>query len=136
MLASRLDKELEERLTAAAKKSGRTKTALARKAIEEYIDELEDIALLEAALADYDPSQNIPIEEVIRRLGLEDCVFKARRQAVRRSRQGGSAKNRQNIAPDRRSGCSPPTRPRTRRRLCRSLALSHRPLPGCRKDRG
>ncbi|MBB5705027.1 DUF6290 family protein [Sphingopyxis panaciterrulae] len=72
MLAIRLDKELEERLTAAAKKSGRTKTALARKAIEEYIDELEDIALLEAALADYDPSQNIPIEEVIRRLGLED----------------------------------------------------------------
>lgn len=72
MLAIRLDKELEERLTAAAKQSGRTKTALARKAIEEYIDELEDIALLEAALADYDPSQNIPIEDVIRRLGLDD----------------------------------------------------------------
>jgi RHH-type rel operon transcriptional repressor/antitoxin RelB len=71
MLAIRLDKELESRLSAAAKRSGRTKTALARKAIEEYIDELEDLALLEEALADYDPSQNVPMEEVIRRLGLE-----------------------------------------------------------------
>jgi RHH-type rel operon transcriptional repressor/antitoxin RelB len=71
MLAIRLDKELEDRLAAAAKRSGRTKTALARKAIEEYIEELEDHALLEEALADYDPSQNVPIEEVIRRLGLE-----------------------------------------------------------------
>ena len=71
MLAIRLDKELEERLTAAAKKSGRTKTALARKAIEEYIDELEDVALLEAALADYDPSKNISMEQMRRELGLD-----------------------------------------------------------------
>jgi len=71
MLAIRLDKELEERLTAAAKKSGRTKTALARRAIEEYIDELEDIALLEAALADYDPSKNISMEQMRRELGLD-----------------------------------------------------------------
>lgn len=71
MLAIRLDKELEERLASAAKRSGRTKTALARKAIEEYIDELEDIALLEAALADYDPSKNISIEQLRRELGLD-----------------------------------------------------------------
>lgn len=71
MLAIRLDKALEERLTAAAKKSGRTKTALARRAIEEYIDELEDIALLEAALADYDPSKNISMEQMRRELGLD-----------------------------------------------------------------
>ncbi len=71
MLAIRLDKELEERLTAAAKKSGRTKTALARRAIEEYIDDLEDIALLEAALADYDPSKNISMEQMRRELGLD-----------------------------------------------------------------
>ncbi|MCW5646437.1 MAG: ribbon-helix-helix protein, CopG family [Sphingopyxis sp.] len=71
MLAIRLDKELEDRLAKAAKLSGRTKTALARKAIEEYIDELEDIALLEAALADYDPSKNISIEQMRRELGLD-----------------------------------------------------------------
>jgi len=71
MLAIRLDKELEDRLANAAKRSGRTKTSLARKAIEEYIDELEDIALLEEALADYDPSQNVSIEQVRRELGLD-----------------------------------------------------------------
>ena len=71
MLAIRLDKALEERLTAAAKKSGHTKSALARRAIEEYIDELEDIALLEAALADYDPSKNISMGQMRRELGLD-----------------------------------------------------------------
>lgn len=71
MLAIRLDKELEDRLASAAKRSRRTKTALARKAIEEYIDELEDIALLEEALADYDPSKNVSIELVRRELGLD-----------------------------------------------------------------
>jgi RHH-type rel operon transcriptional repressor/antitoxin RelB len=71
MLAIRLDKELEERLNAAAKQSGRTKTALARKAIEQYIDDIEDIALLEAALADYDPSKNISMEQMRRELGLD-----------------------------------------------------------------
>ncbi|BBB13249.1 type II toxin-antitoxin system RelB family antitoxin [Sphingopyxis sp. FD7] len=71
MLAIRLDKELEDRLASAAKRSGRTKTALARKAIEEYIDDLEDIALLEEALADYDPSKNVSIEQVRRELGLD-----------------------------------------------------------------
>ena len=72
MLAIRLDKELEERLTEAAKRAGRTKTWFAKRAIEEYIDELEDYALLEEALKDYDPSQNISLEEVKRRLGLAD----------------------------------------------------------------
>jgi RHH-type transcriptional regulator, rel operon repressor / antitoxin RelB len=72
MLAIRLDKELEERLTEAAKRAGRTKTWFAKRAIEEYIDELEDYALLEEALKDYDPSQNISLEEVKRRLGLDD----------------------------------------------------------------
>ncbi len=71
MLAIRLDKELEERLATAARRSGRTKTALARKAIEEYIEDLEDIALLEEALANYDPSKNISMEQMRRELGLE-----------------------------------------------------------------
>jgi len=71
VLAIRLDKELEERLTVAAKRSGRTKTWFARRAIEEYIDELEDYALLEEALKDYDPSKNISLEKMKRQLGLE-----------------------------------------------------------------
>ncbi|SNS86707.1 type II toxin-antitoxin system RelB family antitoxin [Sphingopyxis indica] len=71
MLAIRLDKELEERLSAAAKRSGRTKTALARKAIEEYIDELEDIALLEAALNEAGAGKTISHEQMRRELGLD-----------------------------------------------------------------
>ncbi len=71
MLAIRLDKELEERLTAAAKRSGRTKTALARKAIEEYIEDLEDIALLEEALKNPDAGKTVSLEQMRRELGLD-----------------------------------------------------------------
>jgi len=71
MLAIRLDKELEERLAAAARRSGRTKTALARKAIEEYIEDLEDIALLEEALNQPDAGKSVSIEQMRRELGLD-----------------------------------------------------------------
>lgn len=71
MLAVRLDAELEARLGALAKRTGRSKSYIAREAIQERIDYLEDLALLEEALKDYDPKQNVPIEDVIRRLDLE-----------------------------------------------------------------
>jgi len=72
MLAVRLDPDLEARLTAVAKRTGRSKSYYARKAITEMIEELEDIALLEEALKDYDPSKNVPLDQVMRDLGLED----------------------------------------------------------------
>lgn len=72
MLAVRLDPDLEARLTAVAKRTGRSKSYYARKAIAEMIEELEDIALLEEALKDYDPAKNSPLDEVMRNLGLED----------------------------------------------------------------
>lgn len=72
MLAVRLDPDLEARLTAVAKRTGRSKSYYARKAIAEMIEELEDIALLEEALKDYDPAKNLPLDEVMRNLGLED----------------------------------------------------------------
>jgi len=72
MLAVRLDPDLEARLTAVAKRTGRSKSYYARKAIAEMIEELEDIALLEEALKDYDPSKNVPLDQVMRDLGLED----------------------------------------------------------------
>ncbi|PKQ00535.1 MAG: CopG family transcriptional regulator [Alphaproteobacteria bacterium HGW-Alphaproteobacteria-13] len=71
MLAIRLDRELEERLAAAAKRSGRTKTALARKAIEEYIEDLEDITLLEEALNHPDAGKSVSIDQMRRELGLD-----------------------------------------------------------------
>lgn len=48
MLAIRLPEGIEARLNALADETGRTKTTLAREAIVEYIDDLEDYYLAEA----------------------------------------------------------------------------------------
>ena len=72
MLAIRLDKDLEARLTDAAKRAGRTKTAFARKAIEDYIEDIEDIAAAEEALRNHDPAKTISIAQLRAELGLED----------------------------------------------------------------
>ena len=71
MLAIRLDADLEARLTAIAKRTGRTKTFYARQAIIDKIDELEDIALLEEALRDPDSGKAITLAEMRAELGLD-----------------------------------------------------------------
>ena len=71
MLAVRLDADLEQRLTAVAKRTGRSKSYYAREAIRDKIEELEDLAAAEAALRNYDSAQNISIEQMKRELGLE-----------------------------------------------------------------
>ena len=48
MLAIRLPDDIELRLASLAAETGRTKTALAREAILEYIDDLEDLYLAES----------------------------------------------------------------------------------------
>lgn len=68
MLAIRLPEEIEQRLDALAKESGRTKTTLAREAILEHIDDLEDYYLAEARARKN--RKTIPLEEVERKLGL------------------------------------------------------------------
>ena len=45
MLAIRLDKDIEDRLTLLARKTGRTKTYYAREAILEHLQDLEDAYL-------------------------------------------------------------------------------------------
>ena len=66
MLAIRLPDSIEERLNTLAAKTGRSKTALAREAIVEYIDDLEDYYLAEArARLNRKP---IPLVEVKRKL--------------------------------------------------------------------
>ena len=72
MLAVRLDADLEARLTAVAKRTGRSKSYYAREALREKIEELEDIADAEALLRDHDPAQNISLAEMKRRLGLDN----------------------------------------------------------------
>lgn len=68
MLAIRLPKAIETRLTALAAETGHTKTALAREAILEYIDDLEDYYLAEARARKN--RKTIPLAEVERELGL------------------------------------------------------------------
>ncbi|RIV83463.1 ribbon-helix-helix protein, CopG family [Aurantiacibacter xanthus] len=71
MLAVRLDPELEARLTAVAKRMGRSKSHLAREALIERIEELEDLALLEEALRNPEPGENITLDQLKRELGLD-----------------------------------------------------------------
>ncbi len=71
MLAVRLDKDLEDRLSAVAKRTGRSKSHYVREALIEKIEELEDIALLEEALRDPDAGKTRPLADVVRELGLD-----------------------------------------------------------------
>jgi len=68
MLAIRLPDAMEERLNSLAQETGRTKTALAREAIAEYIDDLEDFYLAEARARKN--RKTIPLAEVEKKLGL------------------------------------------------------------------
>ena len=68
MLAIRLPQPIEDRLTALAQESGRTKTTLAREAILEYIEDLEDFYLAEARARR--SRKMIPLDDVERQLGL------------------------------------------------------------------
>ncbi len=70
MLAIRLTPDIEKRLDALAKKTGRSKTYYAREAILEYLEDLEDYYLALARV-----EKNLPglsLEEVEKRLGLAD----------------------------------------------------------------
>ncbi len=73
MLAIRLPAEIEKRLDDLAKATGRTKTFYAREAILEYLDDLEDIYLAEKRLEDIRAgrTQTVPLEEVMKRYGME-----------------------------------------------------------------
>lgn len=63
MLALRLPKDLEARLEAMAKKTGRTKSYYARLAIIEKLEDLEDIFLADERMKN--PGVPIPLEEVM-----------------------------------------------------------------------
>lgn len=70
MLAIRLEPEVEARLDALAKSTGRTKSFYAREAIMEHLEDLEDYYL--AAERIKSDTQSIPLSEVEERLGLAD----------------------------------------------------------------
>ena len=74
MLALRLPDDLEARLDALAKKTGRTKSFYAREAIAEYIDDLEDLYLAQKrqALRERGKALTVPLAGVEKSLGLAD----------------------------------------------------------------
>ena len=73
MLAIRLPAEVENRLDALAKATGRTKTFYAREAILEHLDDLEDLYLAERELAAVraGKSKTMPLEELMKRYDME-----------------------------------------------------------------
>jgi RHH-type rel operon transcriptional repressor/antitoxin RelB len=73
MLAIRLPEEVEKRLDALARRTGRTKTFYAREAIMEHLDDLEDLYLAEEALARLrrGEEKTIPLEDILSRYGVE-----------------------------------------------------------------
>lgn len=74
MLALRLPPEIENRLAALSKRTGRSKSYYAREAILEYIDELEDAYLAEQRLADLrgGRSDTVPLSDLMKQYGLGD----------------------------------------------------------------
>jgi len=71
MLALRLPKDIEDRLEALAKKTGRTKSFYAREAILKHLEDLEDAYLADEAIRN-DSGERIPLEDIIAEFELED----------------------------------------------------------------
>lgn len=70
MIAVRLPPGIEKRLEKLARKTGRSKTFYVREAILQHLEDLEDYYLAVKRLEENLPG--VPLEEVERRLGLED----------------------------------------------------------------
>ncbi|MCW5222598.1 type II toxin-antitoxin system RelB family antitoxin [Verminephrobacter aporrectodeae] len=73
-ISIRLPDDVEARLKKLAALTGRSKTYYATEAICEHIDDLEDLYLAERELEAIraDKSQTVPLEEVMKRYGMED----------------------------------------------------------------
>ncbi|MDF1569518.1 MAG: type II toxin-antitoxin system VapB family antitoxin [Spirochaetaceae bacterium] len=74
MLAVRVSQEVEERLARLAKLTGRTKTFYVREALEEHLDELEEIYLAEHVLEEIRSGKEemVSLDSLIAKHGLDD----------------------------------------------------------------
>lgn len=70
----RLQEDIEQRLNALVAETGRSKAYYIREAVEEYMDDLEDVYLTEKRLEEIRAgrSRTYTLEEVEARLGLAD----------------------------------------------------------------
>ena len=74
MLAVRMPAELEERLERLAKLTGRTKTFYVREALEEHLDDIEDVYLAERTLEEIRLGKQgtVSMDSLMDEYGLED----------------------------------------------------------------
>ena len=74
MLALRLPPEIEKRLAALAKRTGRTKSYYAREAILAHLADLEDAYLAALRLEDvrFGRTETIPLADLVKKHGLAD----------------------------------------------------------------
>ena len=72
-VALRLPDEVSQRLQRLADLTGRSKTFYMIEAIKQHLDDLEDLYLAEQRLIDMraGKSETVPLEEVMKRYGLE-----------------------------------------------------------------
>ncbi len=69
MMAIRLPEDIDQRLSALANRTGRTKTFYAREAILRYLEDMEDTYVALKRLEH--PDRRLSMEEAERELGLE-----------------------------------------------------------------
>ena len=74
MLALRLPPEIEDRLDALARRTGRSKDDHARDAILEHLENLEDLDVAEQRLAAVrsGESDTVPLDDLLSRYGVAD----------------------------------------------------------------
>jgi RHH-type rel operon transcriptional repressor/antitoxin RelB len=74
MLAIRLPLSIEKRLEKLARRTGRTKSFYVREAILEHLDDLEELYQAERILERIRSGEEktVPLEDVLKRHGLED----------------------------------------------------------------
>ncbi len=72
-LSIRLPEDVEARLDALARKTGRTKTFYVREAILEHLEDFEDYYLSLERIENTE-SEAMPLDDVVTRLGLVDLV--------------------------------------------------------------
>lgn len=70
----RLPDDLSKRLQRLAAKTGRTKAFYIREAIQEHIQDLEDLYIAERRLADIraGKTRTVPLQKVMKQYGVED----------------------------------------------------------------
>jgi len=73
-ISLRLPDEVSQRLARLARRTGRTKSFYMREAIQEHLDDLEDLYLAEQRLIDLraGKSQAVPLHDVLEDYALED----------------------------------------------------------------